>query len=282
MTFFKKILVAVDDSTPSQYAIDAALRVGRADGAELIFAVALDPCLLSQDCSFASIRELAEEAASKILRDACDRAGQAGIEANSQIFFDDPVRGVIASAASQNVGMIVMGTHARTGITRALSRNIAESVLRQTAVPLCIVRRPPVGERHRHLLVAVADDDLSTYTIQYATQAARSLGSRVTFCAVADSHTPEVERYLGAAKERAGKVGVTADSVVVPRDGHVSATILQEAREGDCDAIVMASHARDGLSRLIEGSVAEAVIRYSDLPVVVLRAPQPDTAESGA
>ena len=33
----------------------------------------------------------------------------------------------------------------------------------------------------------------------------------------------------------------------------------------------MASHARDGLSRLIEGSVAETVIRYSDLPVVVLR-----------
>lgn len=271
MTFLKKILVAVDDSAPSQYAIDASLRVAGADGGTLIFAIVLDPCLLSQDCSFASIRELAEETASKILGEACVRAEQKGVEAASQIFFDDPVAGIIALATSKDVGLIVMGTHTRTGITRALNRSIAEGVLRQTSVPLCIVRMQPVGERHRHLLVPVANDDLSAYTIEYATQAGNSLGSRLTFCTVENERTTETEQYLESAKQHALEAGVQADWVVVPRDGQVSAMILKQARADDCDAIVMASHARDGLSRLIEGSVAEAVIRYSDLPVVVLR-----------
>lgn len=271
MTFFKKILVAVDDSAPSQYAIDASLRVAGADGATPIFAIVLDPCLLSQDCSFASIRELAEETASKILGDACVRSEKKGVEAESQVFFDDPVAGIISLATSKDVGLIMMGTHTRTGITRALNRSIAESVLRQTSVPLCIVRTQPVGERHRHLLVPVANDDLSTYTIQYATQAGSSLGSRLTFCTVENAQTTETKRYLESAKQHALDAGVQADWVVVPRDGQVSATILKQARADDCDAIVMASHARDGLSRLIEGSVAEAVIRCSDLPVVVLR-----------
>jgi nucleotide-binding universal stress UspA family protein len=237
----------------------------------LVFAVVLDPCLLSQDCSFASIRQLAEETASKILRDACTRAEQVGIESSSQVFFDDPVQGIIALAASNSVGMIAMGTHARIGITRALNRSIAESVLRQTTVPLCIVRKQPVGERHRHLLVPVANDDLSAYTIQYATQAAHSLGSRLTFCTVDSTRTAETEQYLESAKKHALDAGVQADWVVVPRDGQVAGMILRQADAIECDAIVMASHARDGLSRIIEGSVAEAVIRYSDLPVVVLR-----------
>lgn len=271
MTFFKKILVAVDDSTPSHYAVDAALRVGRADGATLIFAVVLDPCLLSQDCSFASILELAQETASHILGDACARAEQAGVPAVSQVFYDDPVRGIIALAASEAVGMITMGTHTRTGIARALNRSIAEAVLRQTATPLCIVRKKPVGERHRHLLVAVADDDLSAYTLDYATKAAQSLGSRVTFCTVDDARTPAIQQYLDAAKEHALQMGVQADSIVVPYQRDVSSTILRQADIADCDAIVMGSHARDGLARVVEGSVAETVIRYSDLPVVVLR-----------
>jgi nucleotide-binding universal stress UspA family protein len=271
MTFFNKILVAVDDSTPSHYAIDAGLRVGRADGATLIFAIILDPCLLSEDCSFASIRELAEETASRILGDACSRAERVGVAATSQVFFDDPVRGIIALAASEGVGLIVMGTHVRNGISRALTRSIAEAVLRQTATPLCVVRKQPVGERHQHLLVAVANDDLSAYTMQYATQAAKSLGSRMTFCTVENTPTAETKQYLESAKQQALKAGVQADWTIVPRQGQLSATILEQAYVGQCDAIVMASHARDGLSRLIEGSVAETVIRYSDLPVVVLR-----------
>jgi nucleotide-binding universal stress UspA family protein len=271
MTFFKKLLVSLDDSMPSQYAIDASLRIARADGSAILFAVVLDPCLLSEDCSFGPVRELAEQTADKIIGDARKRAEQLGIAASTQLFFDDPVHGIIALAASEDVGMIVMGTHARTGITRALIRSIAESVLRQTTTPLCIVRRQPIGDRHRRLLVPVVDDDLSTFAIEYTTHVAQSIGSSVLFCTIDSAPTAQTQQYLDSAKKHASDAGVPSESVIVPHDRHISACILEQARIEECDAIVMASHGRDGLLRLMEGSVAETVIRSSDIPVVVLR-----------
>jgi nucleotide-binding universal stress UspA family protein len=50
--------------------------------------------------------------------------------------------------------------------------------------------------------------------------------------------------------------------------------ILSMADELDCDLIVMGTHGRTGLSRLLAGSVAETVIRKSHRPVLALRCPK--------
>jgi nucleotide-binding universal stress UspA family protein len=50
--------------------------------------------------------------------------------------------------------------------------------------------------------------------------------------------------------------------------------IVRNADVHACDSVVMASHARQGLPRLIEGSVTEAVMYASDVPVVIVRGPQ--------
>ena len=47
--------------------------------------------------------------------------------------------------------------------------------------------------------------------------------------------------------------------------------IVDEATDGGYDAVVMGSHGREGLSRVILGSVAERVVRRSPIPVVVVR-----------
>lgn len=53
--------------------------------------------------------------------------------------------------------------------------------------------------------------------------------------------------------------------------GRPSRVIVEYADEHDIDAIVMGSHGRDGLSRILLGSVAEAVVRRSPVPVTVVR-----------
>jgi nucleotide-binding universal stress UspA family protein len=227
--------------------------------------------LLSEECSFASTRELAEHTAAKIIGDCYKRSERLGIRATSQVLFDDPVHGIAMLAASENVGMIVMGTHARTGIARALKPSIAETILRQTTTPLCIVRKQAIGERHRRMLVPVIKDDLSTFAIEYATEAALSLGSRLLFCTVDSSPSTQTKQYLESAKTHAMHAGVQSEWIIVPHNRRTSACILHQVRVEECDAIVMASHGRAGLSRLMQGSVAEAVIRSSDVPVVVLR-----------
>ena len=67
--FFNKILIAVDDSPPSQYAIQVGIAVAREDQSSVIFAVALDPTLLASDCAFMSVRELAEQIANGVIAD---------------------------------------------------------------------------------------------------------------------------------------------------------------------------------------------------------------------
>jgi universal stress protein A len=55
------------------------------------------------------------------------------------------------------------------------------------------------------------------------------------------------------------------------RHGKASVQIIKMAREMKADLIVMGSHGRTGLSHVIIGSVAEAVIRHAHCPVLVVR-----------
>ncbi|MGZ3498640.1 MAG: universal stress protein [Vulcanimicrobiaceae bacterium] len=272
--FFEKLLIAVDDAPPSQYAIDVGLTAALEDGSSVIFGIALDPSLLARDYGFMSICELAEQRAGGIAANAMKRASDLGVAASSQILFDDPTQGIIDLAKSQRVGLIVMGTHARTGLMRALNRSIAEEVLRKTATPLCVVRRPAIGKIYHRFLVPIVDDDLSKMTAQYSMGLAHAFGSSLLFCTVTnagDAITQDKD-FLELAKQRASEAGVESESVIIPREGSISRCILKKVRAAECDAIVMSSHARDGLKRLMEGSVAETVIRSSETPVIVLRA----------
>jgi nucleotide-binding universal stress UspA family protein len=58
-------------------------------------------------------------------------------------------------------------------------------------------------------------------------------------------------------------------------EGEPVAEILRMARESGCDLIVMGTHGRSGIGRLLMGSVAEQVIRQAPCPVLTIRAPLP-------
>src|SRR5271165_3136831 len=74
-----------------------------------------------------------------------------------------------------------------------------------------------------------------------------------------------------AARESLAR-GTSAEIEVV--DGHPVDAILAMMRENHADAIVMGSHGRRGLARLVLGSTAEGVLRRSTVPVVVVRDPR--------
>jgi len=269
--FFKKILIAVDDTPPSQYAVDVGLAIAREDGSPVVFAVALDPTLTVTDCMFASIRELAEQLASEIIDRAMKQAAADGVTATSVTIFEDPVDGIIDLAKRERAGLIAMGTHGRIPIA-GFVRSVADEVLRKTNTPLCVIRRPRRGKVYHRILVPVVDDQLSREGAAYAVDVARSFGSTLLFSTIPNgSHTLTPEGLLNLMKDYAGEHGVKAEGLVLKRQGAISGTIAMCARSEECDAIIMASHARDGLPRLIEGSVAETTIRSSDIPVVVVR-----------
>lgn len=67
----------------------------------------------------------------------------------------------------------------------------------------------------------------------------------------------------------------------IARDIAAAPSILGFAREHDVDLIVMASHGRRGIRRMLLGSVAEEVVRLADVPVMVIRDTETATAEKG-
>jgi nucleotide-binding universal stress UspA family protein len=269
--FCNKILIAVDDSAPSQYAIDVALVIAKLDGCPVTFCVVLDPTLIDQS-GFASVCELAEQVADELLKSAMARAAEAGVTANSTVLYKTLPHGIIDTAATEGAGMIAIGTHGRGAVARALMRSIADEIVEHSTIPLCVIRRPKIGRLTHRILVPFVDDELSEDASEYATSFAKAFGSELFFFTACDAvPRRKAEVMLDEVVARAEAHGVHAQGFIVDRARDVPDQIIKNATAMECDVIVMASHARSGFMRLVKGSVAEGVIRSSEMPVIVLR-----------
>jgi nucleotide-binding universal stress UspA family protein len=80
----------------------------------------------------------------------------------------------------------------------------------------------------------------------------------------------KAQAMLDSVEARAAAAGVHAKPVVANSD-RVAESIIAAARKHRCDLIVMASHGRKGLQRLLLGSETQHVLTHSTLPVLVLR-----------
>ncbi|MFB6077698.1 MAG: universal stress protein [Halarchaeum sp.] len=79
----------------------------------------------------------------------------------------------------------------------------------------------------------------------------------------------EAESLFETAQEVADEYGVTLDTAT--EVGRPSRTIVNYAEENGYEHIVMGSHGRSGVTRILLGSVAEAVVRRSPMPVTIVR-----------
>lgn len=105
-------------------------------------------------------------------------------------------------------------------------------------------------------------------------------GSRYVEVEDPEKRRLEAEAYLTpiAADLRAKGVRVTT----MVRRGEPTAEILAGARAADADLIAMTTHGRSGLGRLLFGSVAEAVLRQSEVPVFLMRQTEVQVAARAA
>lgn len=79
---------------------------------------------------------------------------------------------------------------------------------------------------------------------------------------------------LAKAEAKAGKLGIKSQAVLTKTMGNrVADIIIDRARKWRADLIVIGTHGRRGLTRLVMGSDAEHVVRYSPVPVLLVRAP---------
>lgn len=81
------------------------------------------------------------------------------------------------------------------------------------------------------------------------------------------------ERALAQAAEKVRQSGTAVETVLLEMKGErIASVIVGESRQWPADLIVVGTHGRSGLNRLLMGSVAEGVVRSASVPVLLVRA----------
>jgi nucleotide-binding universal stress UspA family protein len=146
---------------------------------------------------------------------------------------------------------------------------------------------------YKHLLVATDGSKLSAKAVAHAIALAQALGAKLSaFYASPDYPMPVYAEGVSYAqmtrKEYTARCAKEADRILNPislkaeaaglefKAVHVIAAapweaILAAARKNKCDAIMMASHGRRGVSALLLGSETQKVLTHTTLPLIVVR-----------
>lgn len=131
------------------------------------------------------------------------------------------------------------------------------SPLSQRALERAITKHPD----DQITVLYVIDPMLAVYEAE-----AKGLPSASTWY---DRMTEQADEICAEARERAGERDCTITTAT--ENGRPARTILTYADEHEIDHIIMGSHGREGVSRLILGSVAEGVMRQAPIPVTIVR-----------
>jgi nucleotide-binding universal stress UspA family protein len=121
---------------------------------------------------------------------------------------------------------------------------------------------------YRKITAAVDETDSAGRAAREAIALARATGAEILFLHVGGDMAGE--DALGWAAALARQSRVKARTARVANEGGVAATIVREADHWGSDLIVVGRHNRRGIERLLLGSVAEAVARAADVPVLLV------------
>jgi len=130
---------------------------------------------------------------------------------------------------------------------------------------------------YARIFVPVDGSDVSTRAAREAVALARDQKAEVRFFHCFDmrkASREDVQEILDRAEALAERAGVKADEILMHcSTGNPSDAIVLEARRWNAGLIVMGTHSRGGLKRMVLGSVAEGVVRHASVPVLLVRQP---------
>lgn len=144
---YDEILVPTDGSEPAKAALDEAIDHAKSHGATLhVLYVVEDHLIPGGVESGAEIHEALKRDGEKAIREARTWAQAAGIESlQVEIGAGKPHEVILDYARDNGIDLIIMGTHGRSGIERALLGSVTERVLRLADQPVLTVREASEG-----------------------------------------------------------------------------------------------------------------------------------------
>jgi nucleotide-binding universal stress UspA family protein len=290
---FRTILVPLDGTDYTEQALPVAQAIARRTGACLRLAHVHVPAVTGEvfdgPCDL-ECRVKERQALERIAKEV----NAIGIPATAELL-DGPVIDTLAWFAERvGADLVVMTTHGRSLLTRALLGSVADSLVRHLTVPTLLIH--PVadmgrGAPVRHLLIALDGSPESEAMLPRALKLGEAMGAKFTLARVAEmevnydlipsagvavpypddvatrvAHTVALD-YLERLAAPLRARGLDVQTRVVD-DPDPAAAIIEMGHALGCDLIALESHGRTGLARLVFGSVTDAVVRHGDTPVL--------------
>jgi nucleotide-binding universal stress UspA family protein len=266
------LLVCTDGSPASQGAMEAALVLARRQHCRIRWLQVLEcnPVFASQ--AIDSIPEW-EKDAREGLQALLSRAEAQGLVTEILVREGEVVhRTILAEAEKCRPDLIIMGRRGRTALAGLLMGSITARVVALSPFNALVVPRNSPLTFHR-LLVAIDGSPCSEAAWREALFLSKAWFSHLLAVSVAqrEAELPEVQEILQKVQTEADREGIPLDILVLR--GTPSEAIIQAAQARGTDLLILGSHGRRGLTRLIMGSVTEQVIGQARCPVLIVKQP---------
>ena len=307
MVPFRKILVSLDGSELAEKALAPALKIAeamaaRADGqpVHLILLRAVGPVALvaADPLLYDELMRMGIDEAQAYLNTAVTALKPQGVAIETHATAGSAASVIVQYAEANDVDLIVMSSHGRTGSSRWVYGSVAEKVLHHAPCATMIIRAhvPPPTFENRKVLVPLDGSALAEQALEPALAIADALRSDVALLRVTSSRAPlpesltpsgqDVAMLDTAAEQERAEAETYLQTVYIARpnqrlffdvvttSGDIADALVTYADVHDVDLIVMSSHGRSGIGRWLHGSVAEKVLRGAGCATLIIRSPR--------
>jgi len=281
MAKYRKILVAYDGSPSAQNALSLASQLAREDKSWIKVLAVVPPYLGDLELiGVSDIKEAITGPGQELLAEARQLADHEGVHILTNLEQGEPYEQIVHVAEEEGCDLIVMGRRGKGKVERALIGSVAARVIGHTGKDVLVI--PENGKLSwENILLATDGSACCDNALARALEIAQERKAKLSAVSVAYTNDEfyavgqevmkelyqEADKALGKVGKWAGDLGVQTELFV--RDGEPHEAITALAAEISASLIVMGSHGRKGLTRLLMGSVTERVIGYADCPVLV-------------
>ena len=253
--------------------------------------------------------EIVKRQSEEVQRKSGKQPGDKTVEARGELVVGHPAEEILRYADENNIDLILMATHGRSGVGRWAMGSVADKVLRASKVPVWLVRAGIPQEivydqwPTRTMLVPLDGSELAESVLPHVEALAKQCGVelvdvvllRVCEPPILSSDYPEAimplsweehveqhmawakrvgEQYLAGLEKRLKDDGLKVRSEVLVGKflgGNPAGEIVEYASRNPFNLIVMTTHGRSGVSRWAYGSVADKVLHGVSSPIFLVR-----------
>jgi nucleotide-binding universal stress UspA family protein len=141
--FYEKILIATDGSEYTKNAVDYGIDIAKSTGAKLFAIYVVDTAAFASipmDAAWESMYELLKQEGDLAVKYVAERAEAEGLKVEGNLIEGHPADEIIRYSEKNSISLIVMGTLGKSGLDRFLLGSVAEKVVRNSKIPVLVVR----------------------------------------------------------------------------------------------------------------------------------------------